>query len=350
MMNVSRHDTLIGYGALTRPVSPEDEDDLIYEKSRHRNSDVDNGILSRYMRINKVLVGKKGTNDLLQMADRLYEDGSGAPHTQHARSWMLMEASLASAESLSTQDRVDMLSDAKTTMGDAIRLTLANNNQKETRYSDSVIRMSLAMAHIPLIESIVKGDVNDHTQSLVKLDTISIAKEYIKHTPVKRRSGLAHEMVTLCLLHAVGNPKYVSIPSTLRGDNGTYNKSQTHDLSVIKQHFGEIRQVQPVEVKNHVSDLHRSIYWPTLLSGEDILTRPDGSMQTHAMVLGALKAMHENRAREIQEQMIEHATGKIISKLSEYRTTGRPKNSRGLHTRTRFYGENQPVDSSNVAA
>ena len=349
-MNVSGHDTLIGYSALTRSVSPKDKVDLISEQSRHRHSNVDNVILGRYLRMDKVLVGKKGANDLLQMADKLCNDGSRAPYVQYARSWMLIEASLASGEFLSTQDRVELLSDATVTINDAIRLALSNSGQKKTRYNDNIIRMSLAMAHIPLIKSIVNGDVDEHTQNLVKLDTISIAGEYIKHTPVKRRSGLAHEMVTLCLLHAIGDPKYVSIPSTLRGDNGIYNKSQTRDISVIKQHFGEIRQVQPIEVKSHINDLHRSSYWPTLLSGKDILERPDGSMQTHAMILGALKAMHEKRGREVQIEMIAHAMGRLVSKLAEYKATGRPKEGRRMHTKTRFYGAKQPRVTENIAA
>ena len=54
------------------------------------------------------------------MADKLCNDGSRAPYVQYARSWMLIEASLASGEFLSTQDRVELLSDATVTINDAI--------------------------------------------------------------------------------------------------------------------------------------------------------------------------------------------------------------------------------------
>lgn len=339
---------LTGYEALQQSVSPDDRAELTSERQKHRNNPTDPRILGHYLKMNKVLVGEKGAHELGEMAHELEDHGSKVPFIQHARAWMLIESSLAAGDSMSHADRSTMLQDATGALEHALKLTLADGN-KLARYKDCSLRMALAMAHIPLAQAIVNGDVDTESQRSVASDTSSIARTYIKHVPAQQRTGLTHEMLALGLLHAIEDPRYVALPSTLRGDSGIYNKTQTHDLSVIKQHFGEIRQVQPIEVKNRVINEHRERYWPTLLSGEDLLLRPDGTLQTHMTVLRALRAAREGRANEQQRALVSYATNALITTLSRYKTTGRPIGSK-MNTKTRFYGVKHPRDPSEQAA
>ena len=127
------------------------------------------------------------------------------------------------------------------------------------------------------------------------------------------------------------------IPSTYRGGNGMHHKSQTHDLSLIKQHYGAIRQIQPLEIKTTVADHHRQRYWSTLLSSGTIIS----SLSNNPAVFNrSMLDVFNGNVSEAQFQAVQVAMDSLVQSLKTYRTAGKPKRH-SMHTVTQFYGRNQ---------
>ncbi len=318
---------LVGYRALTESPPP---DNSTKKKQRvDKNTKVTQNIINHYLRMNKVLVRSSGASELVDMADMLEDKESNLPNTLCIKGWMLAEASLAGDEAFSWEDRVELVDRAEKAFNGAIQPVNKNKLFTDHRY-----RIALAIAHLPLIRAIVDGDVTSDIQESVTEDVLEIGNTISDR---EHLSGLTHEISMMALIHMMKDPRYVAIPSTYRGGNGTYHKSQTHDLSLIKQHYGTIRQVQPIEVKTHVSDGHRQRYWSTLLSSEAVIS----SLGGNPLVFNkSMLDVFNKRGSEGQLEAVQVAMDSLIQSLKSYRMTGRPQ-KRAMHTATRFYGRNQ---------
>lgn len=325
--NMRRQDNfLAGYRALTESSPPENSN----KKRRiNKNTEAAQSIIEHYLRMDKALVESSEASELVDMADRLEEKDLNSPNTSFVRGWMLAEASLAGDEALSWEERTELLDRAETAFDSAVKPIDKNKLFTDYRY-----RIALAIAHLPLIRAIVDGDVASDVQESVTEDVLEIGNTISDR---EHLSGLTHEISMMALIHMMKDPRYITIPSTYRGGNGTYHKSQTHDLSLIKQHYGTIRQVQPIEVKTHVSDDHRQRYWSTLLSSEAVIS----SLGGNPIVFNkSMLDVFNERASEGQIEAVQVAMDSLIQSLKNYRITGRPQKC-AFRTATRFYGRNQ---------
>lgn len=327
-----RESTLTGYHALTEippPIVPTHSASL---RRLDRKSKTTRTIVDRYLRMDKGIVGSADAEELADMADRLEQEHVRSSNVLYIQGWMLTEASLAGDEAFSWEDRAGMLERAEHAFGEAVK-----PSSEAGRYTDRRYRIALTMAHLPLVRAIVNRDVTEKVQDIVTEDVLEIA-----NTIACRRfhlSGLAHEMSVFGLMHMMKDPRYVAIPSTYRGDNGIHHKEQAHDLSLIKQHFGAIRQIQPVEIKSRVSDEHRKRYWSTLLSTSAVIVSPnDDPITFNRSMLDMLNGRASNR----QITDVALARDSLALSLKKYRNTGRPVGG-VAHTLTRFYGRNQSL-------
>ncbi len=317
--------TLVGYRALTEtlPVA------RTSKQLRDADTRAAQSIIVRYLQMDKTLVESSDAAKLVDMADKLEEKDAHSSNTMLIRGWMLAEASLAGGEDFSWSERTELLDRSEVAFDAAIVPT-----NKDKLLTDHRYRIALAIAHVPLIRAIVDGDVTENVQASVTQDVLEIANTVNadEHLP-----GLAHELSMMGLMHMMQDPRYVVIPSTYRGGNGTHHKSQTHDLSLIKQHYGQIRQVQPIEVKSSVVDRHRERYWSTLLSSATIISSlgddPD------AFNRSMLEVFNGN-ASDMQFEAVQVAMNGVVQSLKAYRTTGKPKEDLAP-TLTQFYGRNQ---------
>lgn len=249
----------------------------------------------------------------------------------YVRGWMLSEASLAGGQVFSSEDRLSMIGEARRSFTDSMAVSA---DLKPNLFTDSRYRKALAIAHLPLIEAIINGNVKPETQELVVRDSLMISRTISNAT---RPTGLVHEINTLSLINMMKDPRYIAMPSTYRGDSGIYNRSQTHDISLIKQHYGKIRQIQPIEVKSHVSDDHRDLYWPTLISSDTIASVARGDP---LVLSGYMLDVLNGKSSEECMLLVQVATNSLTNLLKVYRRTGRPPKSI-MQTPTRFYGRNQ---------
>ncbi len=321
-------DTLVGYRALTEtpPVgSPP-------KKARGPNGKAIRSVINHYLKMNKVLVGPSGAAQLVSMADRLEEKGASSSNALSIKGWMLAEASLAGHLAFSWDERADLLDRAEAAFSEA-----AEPIDENRRFTDNRYRIALAMSHVPLIRAVVDGNVTNDIQESVTQDVLEITNTIPENNNPDRLYGLAHELSMMGLIHMMKDSRYVTIPSTYRGGNGTYHKSQTHDLTLIKQHFGHIRQVQPIEVKGHVVDRHRQRYWSTLLSSEELIS----NLSVDPMVFNrSMLEVFNGNASEAQFEAVQVAMSSLVASLKTYRMTGKPKRH-SMNTPTRFYGRNQ---------
>lgn len=322
-----RHgNTLTGYRALTETVPTPPPSG----RPKDVNSKAAQSIIGHYLRMNKVLVRSSGAAELVDMADRLEDKEADSSNTMSIRGWMLTEASLAGDQAFSWKERNELLDRAETAFGTAI---IPANEYKI--FTDHRYRIALAMAHLPLIRAVVDGDVTSDVQESVTQDVLEIANT-VRLAP-ERLNGLSHELSMMGLIHMMNDPRYVVIPSTYRGGNGMHHKSQTHDLSLIKQHYGAIRQIQPLEIKTTVADHHRQRYWSTLLSSGTIIS----SLSNNPAVFNrSMLDVFNGNASEAQFQAVQVAMDSLVQSLKTYRTTGKPKRH-SMHTVTQFYGRNQ---------
>lgn len=328
--------TLIGYKALTEPSSAV-KPSLKHDKLNHNSSEAKR-IIGNYLRINKVLVGGYGSLQLEEMAEKLENEKAVSLEALHIQGWMFAEASLAGSDVFSWEERTAMIEKAQDAFSGAISLNGRCKNGNNL-YTSRRYRIALAMAHLPLIQAIVDGDVTKQVQYSVTEDVFSIARTIDQDD--RGLYGLSHELSMLGLIHMMKDPRYVGIPSTYRSDNGVHKKQQTHDISLIKQHFGKVRQIQPIEVKSLVSDDCRKQYWSTLLSSREIIPSEHGDPNIFNESMAAVFFDKAN-ATPKQQMDVNIATSALVSTLKSYRTTGKPAGC-NMKTTTRFYGLHQPA-------
>lgn len=250
----------------------------------HRNY-LKNPYFHEYLKMDKIAVGSSGTEQLLQIGDELLREY--LPTYLDAAGWAYAEAGLYDTDA-STVERMQRIQAAEHTWTRAIQHEVILEKgeyggwfQEETE----PLRLATNLAFTPLMKSLVVGDVTEDVLSATLTDTLSIAElsTEMMHDAVARHdkltvnlhTGLLHELNALLSLLYLNDPRYVPLPATARADSGYYHKDQTHDISLINQHWGTIKKVIPVEIKARATLRDRQRYKALVIRGKMHLT-PDG--------------------------------------------------------------------------
>jgi hypothetical protein len=239
---------------------------------------LENPAYNRYIHMHKVVVGESGATALIDLADEL--ESEVMPTFLNAAGWAYAEAGLASPSS-SAVDRIALINKAETMWQRGLVNGVSIGELYDSRYlygENEGHRTALNLAFAPLLKSIIVGSVSPEVMKRVFRDTTEIARDsrlsldraYINNdtdTAAHHRGFLFEASALMAMLY-IDDPRYVPLPATARADTGYFHREQTHDISVINQHWGEIRKVIPVEIKSKASNRDKRRYRALIIPGK----------------------------------------------------------------------------------
>ncbi len=328
----SSYDTLLSY----------------YQEGGHRQY-LDNKAYSHYIHIHKVVVGESGANELLEIAKSL--ETEDLPVYLDAAGWAYAEAALATPQH-STVERVSLIDAAESLWEKSLVHSAAIGEilGGEYRYGDSEgHRTALNLAFAPLMKSIVVGNVRPEIVRKTLIDTAEIAHD--SRNSLQRaysdndksaagyHKGFLFEASALMMLLYMDDSRYVPLPATARSDTGYYHREQTHDISLINQHWGEIRKIIPIEIKSKASQRDKRRYKALIIPGRMRLaldsTDPQDTIDTFYDLVNGRATAQQNAA-------IEQLSTQLREMLRLYQK-GVSAEGLAIHSLTRFH------DSKTVA-
>jgi hypothetical protein len=239
---------------------------------------LDNPAYNHYIHMHKVVVGESGAHVLIELADALQDES--LPTYLDAAGWAYAEAGLAS-HTASAVDRVELITKAEKMWQRSIvnGVSIGETYDSTYKYGDNEgHRTALNLAFAPLLKSIVVGSVSPDVMKRVLRDTTEIAHDSklsldrayndqdIDAAAFHR--GFLFEASALMAMLYMDDPRYVPLPATARADTGYFHREQTHDISIINQHWGEIRKVIPVEIKSKASNRDKRRYRALIIPGK----------------------------------------------------------------------------------
>jgi len=253
----------------------------------------------QYLKIHKIQTGPKTSKTLEQIADQLA--GEALPRYQSAAGWAALEAALGQPDS-SIAHKNKLLTDAESYWVNAIETQLScNASEKQYLIEHSApFRYALDLAHLPLYQGIISGNVTENMRSAVISDTLAIAESNIvqmslackvgDQEAISDHSGFGYEANALLAFHSFNMPTFVATPGSARADSGHHHPKQTHDILVIQQKWGEIRSITPIEIKAAASQRDRKRYKALIMRGKMHLTKTNGSRSTPEITLKAFSS------------------------------------------------------------
>lgn len=241
-----------------------------------------NSAYGRYFRIQKVLVGVSGAKELEEIGDSL--EHSAHPNYLNVAGWAYLEAAISGydRESLTRLELVDKAELAWQNCLETLEVQPRFHPENGLNdFSDSY-RIALNIAYTPLVKSIISGDVTEAVREKVFADTLAIAEMCIaqqqlsSHLPDQTMqqdvrgdfAGLLHECNCLLALLYRNDPQRVPMPSSARAGSGLEYVSETHDIVVIHQKWGNIHRTTPIEVKAHCGNREYDRYSALIVRGK----------------------------------------------------------------------------------
>lgn len=248
-----------------------------YKEGGHR-AHLENDVYDQYLQMPKVMVSEDGVEDLREIGQQL--EAEELPTYLEAAGWAYAEAGLAS-QSLSTVERVALVAKAEKMWAHSLvnAVSIGETYESSYPYDDNEgHRAALNLAFAPLMKSVIVGNVRPGAMQKALLDTaeiahdsrLSLARAYENNDidAASFHKGFLFEASALMALLYMEDPRYVPLPATARADSGYYHRDQTHDVSIINQHWGEIKKVIPVEIKSMASQRDKRRYKALIVSGK----------------------------------------------------------------------------------
>ena len=308
---------------------------------------LDNPSYDEYVQMPKVIVDIEGSQKLIEIGDELA--GETMPRFLDAAGWAYAEAGLATNDD-SAEHRVQLIKKAERVWHRA----LVNDLDLSRRYSekgasneDMSHRLALNLAFAPLIKSIIVGNVADSVRESVMRDTAAIATNSTRvlneaHARGDTDTSAQHwgflfEANALMALLYMNDARYVPLPSTARADTGYYHASQTHDISIINQHWGEIRKVIPVEIKSRSTRKDRERYKALLIRGKMHLSVNDHDPRS---TVRAFQGIVDGTASDKEVASIEDMSLNLRNMLKLYQQGVTPEGL-AMNSLTRFHEANK---------
>lgn len=322
---------------------------LHFEEGGHRNY-LNNAAYDQYLHMHKVVVGEVGASKLKNIGAEL--ENETLPTYLEAAGWAYVEAGLA-ASSLTTTERVELVnSGEKLWQRSLVRSAeIAEMLGGEYRYGDNEgHRTALNLAFAPLVKSIIVGNVRPNVIQKVLLDTAEIshdsklsldrAYDAGDTNAIAYHKGLLFEASALMALLYLDDPRYVPLPATARSDTGYYHREQTHDISVINQHWGEIRKIIPLEIKSKASLRDKRRYKALIIPGKMRLSIEGVDPRD---TVDAFYGLVHNNATTKQIVGIEQLSTQLREMLRLYQKGVSPEGL-AMNSLTRFYDSKAVVE------
>lgn len=284
-----------------------------------------NPAYEKYLRMQKVLVGRSGAEEVEQIYHGLKNEL--LPTYLAAAGSAAIEASLVRTDK-PVDVRLGLLRGAAGCLIRAIRNQRALDTLGEEHFKDTVVahRVALDLATLPLLEGIVFGAVRPATSKQVYEDCLNVAQSNAVQINLAKRSqniqalgdhvGVGYECNALLAFNRIQSNTWFMIPALGRADSGYHHRQQTHDMLVVHQKWGEIQSMTPVEIKASASRRDRERYKALLVRGKMHLS-VEGRHQPET-TLAALSATHEGTANVVEEHDTNTVTHNITGMVRDY--------------------------------
>lgn len=298
-----------------------------------------------YMNIHKVYVGTSGGKELIAIANELKHEW--LPDYLNAGGWAAAEAGLVCSD-LPTVERMGLLTTAESCWQQALhnQEILAYDATKEymSDFTDQY-RLALNLAFTPIMKSIIAGNVTKKIREKTFADTLAIAQlsavqlslasEEDNTKAVGDHIGFGHECNALLALLYLNDPNNVPLPSTYRAGSGYEYRSQTHDITVINQHWGEIHRVLPAEIKAAASYRDKQRYKALIVRGKMHLAVPGRHKPLETT--NAFGHCFEGNPSEEDRRIVNHATSTIKELFTLYQKGNCPEEFKQMRSYTKFH-------------
>lgn len=311
---------------------------------------LDNLSFDEYVQMPKVIVDGEGAQQLIEIGDGLAAETM--PRFLDAAGWAYAEAGLALGNE-TAEYRIQLVKKAESAWHRALvnDLDLGRRYDEQwTSNEDMSHRLALNLAFTPLIKSIIVGNVTEGVRKSVMRDTVAIATDSVAvldeayargdSEVAGHHWGFLFEVNALMTLLNMNDGRYVPLPSTARADTGYYHRSQTHDISIINQHWGEIRKVIPVEIKSRSTRKDRERYKALLIRGKMHLSVNDYDPRS---TVRAFQGIVDGTASDEEAASVEVISSKLRDMLRLYQQ-GVASEGFAVNSLTRFYDTNKVAE------
>lgn len=234
-------------------------------------------VYDEYARMHKMILDEAGAEELERIGDRLsveeqyrFLDTAGSAY---------IESMLARSRSLTVDEKYRLIDQAEFMFEKSMsHQELLWQHELRERDSSDIYRSAVWLACMPMLREFASGNVTERVlgetlqrliaiaeTSLVQLD---IASRDGRSDAVAEHIGLQHEINAMVALMHQKDPRFLAIPSSERAGTGYYHGEQTHDLVLISQHYGTIRNAIPIEIKAAASRRDRDRYRALIIRGK----------------------------------------------------------------------------------
>lgn len=298
-----------------------------------------------YMNMHKVFVGRSGGRELIRIARNLEQEW--LPDYLNAGGWASAEAGLV-CDDLYAKERIQLLNTAENCWQRALthQQILDNDPTKEfmSDHTDQY-RLALNLAFTPIMKAIITGNVTRKVREKTFADTLAIAQLSTVQLALADKQddteavgdhlGFGHECNALLALLYLNDPNYVPLPSTYRAGSGYEYRSQTHDITVINQHWGEIHRVIPAEVKAAASYRDKQRYKALIIRGKMHLAVP--GKHSPSETTDAFGRCFEGTGSASDHDIVHRTTTTIKELFMLYQKGECPDEFRRIRTYTKFH-------------
>jgi hypothetical protein len=317
--HITDADPLLGYDTLriVQNSTPDrDKNDWSFTPNRAYNA---------YFRMQKGLASESEGKYLEGIANSL--DDEWMPGYLTVAGWAAAEAALVQRNQ-STAKRMQLIDQAVSSWERAMISQEQINRDSDHEWlleDDALYRQALNLAFVPLMKSLVAGNITGAAHEKTFADTLALAQASIvqrsfaqKHKNIDAvwdHSGFIHECNALLTLLYMDDHNYLPLPSPTRTGAGYGRGDQTHDILVIDQHRGDIRNIVPIEMKAAASSDDFERYLALIVQGRVDLVAPGKSPQH---TIDAYAAMYEDRQTAEDRAIVDHVISTMRSLLQAY--------------------------------
>lgn len=299
-----------------------------YRKLNRHSAFLHHPRYNEYQRMPKMFAGEDDVSKLEYLGNNLMSEVD--PVFLNAAGSAFLEASIA-GESLDVSTRLALFGKAQLAWQFALsNEEIASSITSEMSSCVDVHRVAVNLACLPMTKGLILGDIKDESmqesiESLIRIADVcelerSLASKEYDYDSVGHYIGLEHEINAILAFIYRKNPRYIAIPSSERAGTGYIYPEQTHDLTVISQHFGDIRSIMPVEVKARAGSREKRRYKALIVRGKMHLSSPGYHMPEYAK--NAIKRYVRGEPTQEDIDFLGSMDATIKMLTSEYKSSG----------------------------
>lgn len=295
-----------------------------------------------YQQMHKLSPGSEGSKKLEALANKMAHESD--PLLMSTAASAYLEAGIV-RDTADPLERLTLIAKAELLWEGAL-----NNEQRLTEKSadseiDASYRIAMNLACLPMVRSMVIGDVKPEVidSSIEKLVAIgglvaeqkALADASGEYRKAAECVGVGYEIDALIALLYDRDPRYIAIPSFQRSGTGYYYPEQTHDIALISQHYGKIRNITPIEVKSRRSRRYVERYRALIIGGRAHLTVPLGHDPN--ITREVFERVRSGEGSDEDERTVDAIQLSVQALLAAYKRTGKHKPLARRNSHTTYY-------------